>query len=64
MAIDTFKEMASDTDLADEANGLSGRYRRFARKKNNGVLEFDKITIHENQISEALLELIKEAESL
>lgn len=64
VAIDTFKELVRETDLEDEANGLSGRYRRFARKKNSGVLEFEKITVQENQISEALLELIKEAESL
>lgn len=64
LAINTFIDLVRGTDLADEAKGLSGRYRRFERKKNNGVLDSRDIPVQENQIASSLLDLVQEAENL
>ena len=63
-AIAAFAEYASDTELADEALGMSGRFRRFERKKRNGVIDSRDLPVQENQIAEDFLELLNEAQSL
>ena len=62
-ALDTFSGHVKDTELADEATGISGRFRRFERKKRNGVMDSRDIPVQENQIAADLLELINEAET-
>lgn len=63
-AIEEFAEYVSDTELADEAVGLSGRFRRFERKKRNGVIDSRDLPVQENQIAQDFLELVNEAQSL
>jgi len=63
-AIQKFREWVAGSELEQEAIGLSARYRRFARKRRNGVLDSRDIPVQEAQITEDLLELIKEAEMM
>lgn len=63
-AIEQFAKHSKDTELEDEVVGLSGRYRRFERKKRNGVIDSRDLPVQENQMTEDLLELLKEAETL
>lgn len=63
-AIEQFKEHCQNTELEDEAVGLSGRFRRFERKKRNGVIDSRDLPVQENQITEDFLELINEAQAL
>ncbi|MEL7163030.1 MAG: SIR2 family protein, partial [Bacteroidota bacterium] len=63
-ALGNFSELARGTELADEVSGLTARYRRFARKQRNGVLDSRDAPILENQITSDALDLIREAETL
>jgi len=63
-AIEQFSEHTKNTELADEAVGISGRFRRFERKKRNGVIDSRDIPVQENQITADFLDLINEAETL
>lgn len=63
-AIVQFTEHSKNTELEDEAVGLSGRHRRFERKKRNGVLDSRDIPVQENQITQDFIELLNEAETL
>lgn len=63
-AIEQFTEHAKGTELEDEAVGIAGRFRRFERKKRNGVIDSRDIPVQENQINHDFLELVKEAETL
>lgn len=63
-AIQQFGILTKGTELESEATGISGRFRRFERKKRNGVLDSRDIPVQENQIAEDFLDLIYEAKNL
>jgi len=63
-AIEQFTEHSKNTELENEVVGLSGRFRRFERKKRNGVIDSRDLPVQENQITEDFLELLKETETL
>lgn len=63
-AIEQFAEHAKNTELEDEVVGLSSRFRRFERKKRNGVIDSRDLPVQENQITLDFLELVKEAETM
>lgn len=60
-AIEILREFAEGTDLADEAVGISSRYRRYKRKVTQNVLDESQKEIEINRITTNLLELINEA---
>jgi hypothetical protein len=62
VAIEQFVDLTRGTDLEDEAIGISGRHRRYERKKNQGILYGNELDVQANQIQSSLLELIQEAE--
>ena len=63
-ALQQFAELARHTELSEEVDRPAGRYRRFARKRRNGVLDSRDIPVQENQITHDTLDLIQEAETL
>jgi hypothetical protein len=62
IAIEQFVDLTRGTELEDEAIGISGRHRRYERKKNQGILYGNELDVQANQIQSSLLDLIQVAE--
>ncbi len=63
-AIDLMGDLVEDTELEDDVLHLAGRYRKYKKRVVKGVLSFENQQITENQLTEALMELIEEAKKL
>jgi len=63
-AIDLLSDLVEDTELADDILQLAGRYRKYKKRVIKGVLSQENQQVTENQITEALMELIDEAKKL
>lgn len=63
-AIDLLSDLVEDTELEDDIMQLAGRYRKYKKRVIKGVLSQENQQVTENQITEALMELIDEAKKL